>query len=492
MSPRLSNSLRRQVAGETVCHHIQPTCIEDQQIKMLETRQRKARCPRRLACRTETFKIFKGWDARCCPQVVSGPAQYMATRRSRPPERRGRFTTGRAAGPPGWKQAAGRVRQKHAAAIAEPRGFTVVPAARDRRDSPAAGGDATRPLTSAICARTHKFVARPQIKLAQKLSSVALKLLEAMERIPGDVILMILRKLAVQDPLSLLKATCVCRLLYHQAEKNSYLWKEAFLGGKARLEEHAGEDDRMEAEIMALGGYKHLVIARWVKPAGEPSLLYKQTWETTSARLSEVLKGATWLSSSSADNCRYLVVIRDELEGGLLLWGLSTGKPLADSTLGDFDRFATNLGTEGPTINRLTFIYLRTSRLQRKWSDTEPDPNETLTDWALAADGRLERKGDVSLEIYACLDQSKRELNPIVESQIKAWFCTMAWGEGQSAVFIGKFFFVFPKKIPVRTGVNRGGENVSIIPTFQAGRWLFSLIRLLIQVRKWILKVILS
>ncbi|GAQ84611.1 hypothetical protein KFL_001970120 [Klebsormidium nitens] len=47
--------------------------------------------------------------------------------------------------------------------------------------------------------------------------------------LPSDAVLAILKKLAVQDPLSLLRATFACKCILEMAEKNPAVWREEFL-----------------------------------------------------------------------------------------------------------------------------------------------------------------------------------------------------------------------------------------------------------------------
>ncbi|GAQ89680.1 hypothetical protein KFL_005500030 [Klebsormidium nitens] len=86
-----------------------------------------------------------------------------------------------------------------------------------------------------------------------------------MESLPGDVFFVVLHKLAVQDPRSLLRVTCACKTFHREAEHNRAIWKDAFFGRDSRCGEHC-KDESVEAEVLALGGYKQLVKARWAVP----------------------------------------------------------------------------------------------------------------------------------------------------------------------------------------------------------------------------------
>lgn len=93
----------------------------------------------------------------------------------------------------------------------------------------------------------------------------------AMEGLPGDALLMILLKLAAQDPLSLLRATFACKWILEKTEKNVAIWKEAFFApyrednGEIRSEDMAG----LDAKIASPGVYKKLALAR-ARQAAKP------------------------------------------------------------------------------------------------------------------------------------------------------------------------------------------------------------------------------
>lgn len=87
-----------------------------------------------------------------------------------------------------------------------------------------------------------------------------------MEDLPGDVLLVLLRKLAAQDPVSLLRATCASKLFHRATEENPVLWKEAFLG-LAPAQEKASFDAyvtcaELDEEVDRLGGYKQLALIK--------------------------------------------------------------------------------------------------------------------------------------------------------------------------------------------------------------------------------------
>lgn len=89
-----------------------------------------------------------------------------------------------------------------------------------------------------------------------------------MQDLPGDVLLVILHMLALQDPAALVAATCLCQSFRQAAAENPGVWKEAFYGaaagkGEVPFEDHSEKQSaKLEAEVAALGGLKRLVEAR--------------------------------------------------------------------------------------------------------------------------------------------------------------------------------------------------------------------------------------
>lgn len=77
-----------------------------------------------------------------------------------------------------------------------------------------------------------------------------------MDRLPSDVILLIVHQLAVQDPLSLVRATCALALFYRTAAENPTIWREALFG----LPEQDLKYTALDEEVELLGGYKKLSI----------------------------------------------------------------------------------------------------------------------------------------------------------------------------------------------------------------------------------------
>lgn len=79
-----------------------------------------------------------------------------------------------------------------------------------------------------------------------------------MEHLPSDVLWVILRKVAVQQPLSLLRTVEVCKSFQQTAKDRPRLWKEALLG-RELTDEDCCRDSQFDAAIRYLGGYEHMV-----------------------------------------------------------------------------------------------------------------------------------------------------------------------------------------------------------------------------------------
>lgn len=84
-----------------------------------------------------------------------------------------------------------------------------------------------------------------------------------MESLPSDVLLVILRKIAAQDPVSLLRATCTSKLLHRAIEDNPFIWKEAFLGSApAQSKDAYVTCAELDKEVDRVGGYKQLALIK--------------------------------------------------------------------------------------------------------------------------------------------------------------------------------------------------------------------------------------
>lgn len=93
-----------------------------------------------------------------------------------------------------------------------------------------------------------------------------------MDTLPSDVLLVIVHKLATQDPLALLTATCACKAFFCVIKDNPGVWKDLFHGSKVgqRTEtngrtEEGKQSSGLDAEIESLGGYKLLVAAQYAR-----------------------------------------------------------------------------------------------------------------------------------------------------------------------------------------------------------------------------------
>lgn len=140
-----------------------------------------------------------------------------------------------------------------------------------------------------------------------------------MQELPEDLLSLVLNKLAVQDPLSLLRLSCVSRYLYNRVADNTSLWRKAFHGpelhsdivGYDRLF-YNQKTAELEADLASqsflflldpqhlAAGYKELVAARWQRPAPSEHSLSKEI-------------------QTADDFVRFLFVVRKR--GTLLLWG---------------------------------------------------------------------------------------------------------------------------------------------------------------------------
>lgn len=83
-----------------------------------------------------------------------------------------------------------------------------------------------------------------------------------MDGLPTDVVDIILRKLAEQDPLSLLQATCACKALLNLASEK--IWRHAFLAPLPAEENALGleESTELDGTVESMGGYKRLALVK--------------------------------------------------------------------------------------------------------------------------------------------------------------------------------------------------------------------------------------
>lgn len=89
-----------------------------------------------------------------------------------------------------------------------------------------------------------------------------------MSALPEDVNLIILNKLAFQDPISFFLATLACKSFHRAVERDPSLWVRAFLGEAVILDADAEELRQLTSVVEDFGGYKKLLglkARRWKK-----------------------------------------------------------------------------------------------------------------------------------------------------------------------------------------------------------------------------------
>lgn len=113
-----------------------------------------------------------------------------------------------------------------------------------------------------------------------------------MERLPDDILLLILQKVASQaPPVSLHRMSCVCRALHRVVSQNPALWEHAFYwpGQRPNTPVAGALKDVVEGQ---LGGFKGFVTARLrllTKRNMQPSLQEIPTEPTCPTSCSEVV-----------------------------------------------------------------------------------------------------------------------------------------------------------------------------------------------------------
>ncbi|GAQ82439.1 hypothetical protein KFL_001110150 [Klebsormidium nitens] len=103
-----------------------------------------------------------------------------------------------------------------------------------------------------------------------------------METLPSDVLLVIVHKLAAQDPLALLTSACAIKAFLRVTEDTPGVWKEVFYG--SRLGQERAQNDKLldgnpelNAEVESLGGFKVLVAARYAEKLATASTRVEQS-----------------------------------------------------------------------------------------------------------------------------------------------------------------------------------------------------------------------
>lgn len=151
-----------------------------------------------------------------------------------------------------------------------------------------------------------------------------------MEALPRDLLLVIVGKLAAQDPHSLLRAVCACKALHRVAEDTATIWREIFHGsltdkdGRSKLETWSGTwCEELDHEVEALGGYKQLVATQY-RGCSNASGSFEQTTEAGTRPLdcarcqTSALNSETW--ERVAKTRRFLIIVR--LRGRPFLWAV--------------------------------------------------------------------------------------------------------------------------------------------------------------------------
>lgn len=141
-----------------------------------------------------------------------------------------------------------------------------------------------------------------------------------MESLPGDLLLVVIRKLAAQDPLSLLKATYALASVYRAAAEKPDIRVEAIYGppfahasSDSQMQDCVEEREELEAEIDKLGGFKRFVFAQFVSER-----FRRSGAEDTSLRTREVSPEVYDMQSNPFYCTNFLTLIR--LHGTLLFW----------------------------------------------------------------------------------------------------------------------------------------------------------------------------
>lgn len=157
-----------------------------------------------------------------------------------------------------------------------------------------------------------------------------------MERFPSELVTLVFRKLAVQDPLSLLRATCACKSWLHLVNNNEGIWKASFLapvpGGTLASEQNAITSEHhksmaeLDSEVASLGGYAQLALVRFRhrKPKEPGWFEFEQTRFESRRRVGDCFSRArSWVFGEYEDVvARYLYIYR--LKGRIFGWTASS------------------------------------------------------------------------------------------------------------------------------------------------------------------------
>lgn len=209
-----------------------------------------------------------------------------------------------------------------------------------------------------------------------------------MDALSGDVVLVILRKLAAEDPLSLLRATCVLAPFHRVAAENREIWKVAFMGSHHELVMKKdvqiwpcwqAELADLDAEVETVGGYKILLSSLLIEPQRSRNIVEQRqkAWDT--------VQGQNFRSK------KVMILVR--LHGRAVLWGSYPQDALETPSEGHIGN-----GFVGVSLHSLYPVdfpkALKNNRVLKKGINT----------WA---DSVTERVAGLSLEVYGFFTLTK-------------------------------------------------------------------------------------
>lgn len=133
-----------------------------------------------------------------------------------------------------------------------------------------------------------------------------------MDALPTNIVVAILRRLAEQDPLSLMQAKCVCKSFLNLAPATN--WRDVFLAPYPTDENALGLKDStaLDDQVASLGGYKRLALvkARYRRASKQHTLnLNKHADKLPTTELKE-RKGYVDATSPPKIMARYLFIYR--------------------------------------------------------------------------------------------------------------------------------------------------------------------------------------
>ncbi|GAQ92358.1 hypothetical protein KFL_009920020 [Klebsormidium nitens] len=271
-----------------------------------------------------------------------------------------------------------------------------------------------------------------------------------METLPSDVVSVVLHKLAVQDPRSLVRATCACKTFHREVEQNRGVWKDAFFGRDSSFGDHC-KDENIEAEILALGGYEQLVKVRWDVP-GKFLSRQKQGPRSVTGN------GGSVRDSSDREFHlnKILVVLREE--GRLLLWGLF--KKERSSFLREVGDFTLKTARRAEGAPDITAIRLSTSRLDSVFDELESVVYSRIKtkvaerSWVLLPGTTARRFGEYTLSIQLVTIREKGVLllRPFLDQESPSLLRQLETFASEPRTYRGKapdriFFTIFTSRV---------------------------------------------